>query len=406
MIGFVYLLFPFGNNIRIFIIKHNKMALLAYLHYTTDIFEVFMTDVARYQQKSKALSALSIAGVALTLGLAGCSNSETTEATANADGAAATEGQNIELLNVSYDVARDFYKDYNPLFVEHYKAEHPDSKILIKQSHGGSSKQALSVANGLQADVATMNQGSDIELLEKEGLVDSDWESQFPDNAVPFTSTIVFLVRKDNPKNIQDWEDLTKDGVEIVMANPKVTGNGRYAFLGAYGYGLHAFDQDETKAKGYVKDMLKNVKVYENGGRAATTTFVQRGIGDVLVTFENEANLAATDFGAGQVDIVYPKYSIKSESPVAVVKTVTDKKGTTDAAKAYLDYLWSEPAQQLAADLYLRPSVKSVLDKNSDKLPPVETFRPNDAFGTWDEIMSTYFSDGGVFDQLAVNAPQ
>ena len=365
-----------------------------------------MTDVARYQQKSKALSALSIAGVALTLGLAGCSNSETTEATANADGAAATEGQNIELLNVSYDVARDFYKDYNPLFVEHYKAEHPDSKILIKQSHGGSSKQALSVANGLQADVATMNQGSDIELLEKEGLVESDWESQFPDNAVPFTSTIVFLVRKDNPKNIQDWEDLTKDGVEIVMANPKVTGNGRYAFLGAYGYGLHAFDQDETKAKGYVKDMLKNVKVYENGGRAATTTFVQRGIGDVLVTFENEANLAATDFGAGQVDIVYPKYSIKSESPVAVVKTVTDKKGTTDAAKAYLDYLWSEPAQQLAADLYLRPSVKSVLDKNSDKLPPVETFRPNDAFGTWDEIMSTYFSDGGVFDQLAVNAPQ
>ena len=152
--------------------------------------------------------------------------------------------------------------------------------------------------------------------------------------------------------------------------------------------------------------MLKNVKVYENGGRAATTTFVQRGIGDVLVTFENEANLAATDFGLGKVDIVYPKYSIKSESPVAVVKTVTDKKGTSNAAKAYLDYLWSEPAQQLAANLYLRPSVKSVLDKNSDKLPPIDTFRPNDAFGTWDEIMSTYFSDGGVFDQLAINAPK
>ncbi len=177
MSSFVYWLFPFGNNIRIFIIKHNKMALLAYLHYTTDIFEVFMTDVARYQQKSKTLSALSIAGVALTLGLAGCSNSETTEAAA--DGSATTEGQNIELLNVSYDVARDFYKDYNPLFVEHYKAENPDSNILIKQSHGGSSKQALSVANGLQADVATMNQGSDIELLEKKGLVESDWESKF-----------------------------------------------------------------------------------------------------------------------------------------------------------------------------------------------------------------------------------
>ena len=360
-----------------------------------------------YKYKNKTLSVLSIASVALTLGIAGCSNSEKTEPTANAEGTpAATEGQDIELLNVSYDVARDFYKDYNPLFVDHYKSEHPNSNILIKQSHGGSSKQALSVANGLQADVATMNQGSDIELLEKKGLVESDWQSKFPDNAVPFTSTIVFLVRKDNPKGINDWQDLTKEGVEIVMANPKVTGNGRYAFLGAYGYGLHAFNKDETQAKNYVKDMLKNVKVYENGGRAATTTFVQRGIGDVLVTFENEANLAATDFGLGKVDIVYPKYSIKSESPVAVVKTVTDKKGTTDAAKAYLDYLWSEPAQQLAANLYLRPSVKSVLDKNSDKLPPIDTFRPNDAFGTWDEIMATYFSDGGVFDQLAVNAPK
>ncbi|MGO3641014.1 MAG: sulfate ABC transporter substrate-binding protein, partial [Psychrobacter sp.] len=171
-----------------------------------------MTHAAGYQQKSKKLNVLSIAGVALTLGLAGCSNGDTT---ANADGAAATEGQDIELLNVSYDVARDFYKDYNPLFVEHYKAENPDSNILIKQSHGGSSKQALSVANGLQADVATMNQGSDIELLEKEGLVESDWESKFPDNAVPFTSTIVFLVRKGNPEGINDWEDLTKDGLEI-----------------------------------------------------------------------------------------------------------------------------------------------------------------------------------------------
>ena len=358
-----------------------------------------MTYATRYQQKSKALNVLGMAGVALTLGLAGCSNNDQAETAASADGAA-TDSQTIELLNVSYDVARDFYKDYNPLFVEHYKTENPNANITINQSHGGSSKQALSVANGLQADVATMNQGSDIELLEKKGLVESDWQSKFPDNAVPFTSTIVFLVRKDNPKGINDWQDLTKEGVEIVMANPKVTGNGRYAFLGAYGYGLHAFNNDETAAKSYVKDMLSNVKVYENGGRAATTTFVQRGIGDVLVTFENEANLAATDFGAGKVDIVYPKYSIKSESPVAVVKSVTDKKGTTEAAKAYLDYLWSEPAQQLAADLYLRPSVKSVLDKNSDKLPPVDTFRPNDAFGTWDEIMSTYFSDGGVFDQL------
>ncbi|MBU5615637.1 sulfate ABC transporter substrate-binding protein [Psychrobacter sp. TAE2020] len=363
------------------------------------------SNTASYQHKKKTLSTLSIVGVALSLGLAGCSNNDKVDTAAKTDDAS-TAAQNIELLNVSYDVARDFYKDYNPLFIEHYKAENPDVNITVNQSHGGSSKQALSVANGLQADVATMNQGSDIELLEQKGLVASDWEGQFPDNAVPFTSTIVFLVRKDNPKNIKDWEDLTQSGVEIVMANPKVTGNGRYAFLGAYGYGLHAFNKDEAKTKSYVKDMLKNVKVYESGGRAATTTFVQRGIGDVLVTFENEANLAATQFGVGKVDIIYPKYSIKSESPVAIVNSVTDKKGTTAAAKAYLDYLWSEPAQQLAADLYLRPSVKSVLDKNGDKLPAIETFRPNDTFGSWDEIMGTFFSDGGVFDKLAVNAPQ
>ncbi|WP_352337765.1 sulfate ABC transporter substrate-binding protein [Psychrobacter sp. 16-MNA-CIBAN-0192] len=365
-------------------------------------------DLSTYTAKSKRRAVLGVTGVALALGLTGCSNNnDKTAAAPNADGTpAATESQNIELLNVSYDVARDFYKGYNPLFIEHYKTENPNANITVNQSHGGSSKQALSVANGLQADVATMNQGSDIELLEKKGLVEADWESKFPDNAVPFTSTIVFLVRKDNPKGIKDWADLTKPGVEIVLANPKSTGNGRYAFLGAYGYGLHAFNNDDAKTQSYVKDVLKNVKVYENGGRAATTTFVQRGIGDVLVTFENEANLAATQFGAGKVDIVYPKYSIKSESPVAIVKTVTDKKGSNAAAKAYLDYLWSEPAQQLAADLYLRPSVKSVLDKNGDKLPPIDTFRPNDTFGSWDDIMGKFFSDGGVFDKLAVNPPQ
>ena len=353
---------------------------------------------------SKAAKLASIGTMAtLALGLSACGDKDqASEASAGSE----AKSNNIELLNVSYDVARDFYKDFNPMFVEHYQAEHPDSTINIKQSHGGSSKQALSVANGLQADVATMNQGSDIELLQKRGLVADDWTEAFPDHSVPFTSTIVFLVRKDNPKNIQGWDDLTQPGLEIVMANPKVTGNGRYAFLGAYGYGLHKFNNDEDQTKSYVKDLLKNVKVYENGGRAATTTFVQRNIGDVLITFENEANLAATKFGKGQVEIAFPDYSIKSESPVAVVKTVTDKKGTTEAATEYLDYLWSEPAQQLAADLYLRPSVQSVLEANSDKLPPVDTFRPNDVFGTWDEIMDTFFSEGGVFDQLAVGAPK
>ena len=364
-----------------------------------------MTHFAqRYQtlgHRSLQRKTLTLFGVSI-MAIASLSACQKAPATSHENASASTtNSQGTSLLNVSYDVSRELYKAYNPIFIGQQK-----QKIDIQQSHGGSSKQALSVANGLQADVATMNQGSDIELLQKKGLVADNWTDAFPDYSVPFTSTIVFLVRKDNPKNITTWEDLTKPSVEIVMANPKVTGNGRYAFLGAYGYGLHTFNKDETKTNAFVKDVLKNVKVYENGGRAATTTFVQRNIGDVLITFENESNLAATQFGKGKVDIVYPKYSIKSESPVAVVNAVTDKKGTTEAATEYLKYLWSDEAQQLAADLYLRPSVKSVLDANSDKLPPVDTFRPNDVFGTWDEIMDKFFSDGGVFDQLAVNAPK
>lgn len=325
-------------------------------------------------------------------------------ATASTTNIAPSDPNNIKLLNVSYDVARDFYKDFNPLFVKEYTAKNQGKTIEIQQSHGGSSKQALAVANGLQADVVSMNQGSDIELLVKKGLVANDWRSQFPNDAVPYTSTIVFLVRKDNPKGIKDWSDLAKDGVQIVVANPKTSGNGRYAFLGAYGYGLHTFNKDETKTKAFVKSILKNVPVYENGGRAATTTFLQRQIGDVLVTFENEANLAVKNFGQGQVQIVYPSYTIAAGNPVAVVNAVTDKKGTTAAAKEYLNYLWSDTAQQLSADLYLRPSNEAILAKNADKLPKFATFRPRDVFGDWDTIMSVYFKDGGIFDELATPA--
>lgn len=307
----------------------------------------------------------------------------------------------INLLNVSYDVARDFYKDYNPSFTKAFQAKNAGKTIEIQQSHGGSSKQALSVANGLQADVVSMNQVSDIEMLAKKGLVAPDWQKQFPNNAVPYTSSVVFLVRKDNPKQIKDWADLTKQGVQIVLANPKTTGNGRYAFLGAYGYGLHSFNKDEAKTKDFVKQFLANVPVYENGGRAATTTFLQRQIGDVLVTFENEANMAVQEFGKGQVQIIYPSYTVSADNPVAIVKTVTDKKGTTEVAKDYLNGLWGDEAQQLAANLYLRPSNPAILAKNADKLPKITTFNPNEVFGSWDDIMNTYFKDGGVFDQLA-----
>ena len=357
-----------------------------------------MTTLNAQQTAVVALSSLAILGV----GLSGCSRAPTQQNPNAASAQTAAAGKDsVKLLNVSYDVARDFYKGYNPLFVKQYEAKQGGKSVDIQQSHGGSSKQALAVANGLQADVVSMNQGSDIELLVKKGLVAQDWQNQFPNKAVPYTSAVVFLVRKDNPKHINDWSDLTKSGVQIVLANPKTTGNGRYAFLGAYGYGLQRFNNDDSKAQAFVKDLLKNVPVYENGGRAATTTFLQRQIGDVLVTFENEANLAAKQFGQGQVQIVYPSYTVSAENPVAIVKTVTDKKGTIDVATAYLNGLWDAPAQQLAADLYLRPSDAQILAKNQDKLPTLNTFSPNDKFGSWSDIMSKYFKDGGVFDQLA-----
>lgn len=303
-------------------------------------------------------------------------------------------------LNVSYDVMRDFYKEFNPLFLEDYAAKHNGETLTIQQSHAGSSKQAMSVANGLLADVVTMNQSSDIQLLVDKGLIDAEWEQEFPDNAVPFTSLTVILVRKDNPKNIQDWEDLTKDGVQIVIANPKITGNGRYSFLALYGAALKEHNGDHEKAKELARGILKNTPILENGGRAATTTFVQRGIGDVLLTFENEAHMAANEFGKDQFEVIYPTYSIKAENPVAIVDTVVERKGSEATAKEYLDFLWSEPAQELAASLYLRPSSQEVLEKNADRFPPVETFRATEVFGDWPEIMQTYFADGGIFDEV------
>lgn len=364
-----------------------------------------MTHDIQTKLSLQKLPLLAVTSV-IALSIVGCSRAPTQKADNGSATASTTATTNsnpnaIKLLNVSYDVARDFYKDYNPIFVKDYQAKNAGKTIEIQQSHGGSSKQALAVANGLQADVVSMNQVSDIDMLVKKGVVAADWAKQFPNNAVPYTSSVVFLVRKDNPKAIKDWADLGKDGVQIVLANPKTTGNGRYAFLGAYGYGLHAFNNDETKTKAFVKSFLKNVPVYENGGRAATTTFLQRQIGDVLVTFENEANLAVKQFGQGQVQIIYPSYTVQADNPVAIVKSVTDKKGTTEAAKAYLNGLWGDEAQQLAANLYLRPSNPQILAKNADKLPAITTFNPTATFGNWDEIMGKYFKDGGIFDQLA-----
>ena len=333
-----------------------------------------------------------------TLSIAGCSQTQADSSSAN------DNKQNVSLLNVSYDVSRDFYKDYNPLFSDTYKSQHPNSKVNIKQSHGGSSKQALSVANGLQADVVTLNQATDMNLLVKKGLVAADWQQALPNNAVPYTSTIVLLVRSDNPKNIQDWQDLARPDIDIVMPNPKTSGTARYAFLGAYGYGLHHFQetsQTPAQTNSFIKNVLANVVTYDNGARAATTSFTQRGLGDVLITTENEAHLIAKKHAKGQVEIIYPSYSININNPVAVVKTVTDKNNNSEAANAYLKGLWDTPAQELMAQMYLRPSNQAILAAHKDTLLAIETFEPIAVFGSWDEIMADYFTDGGLFDQLA-----
>lgn len=339
-------------------------------------------------------------GLAIGLALAACGGQNNTANNQTGSAPIANSGNKVELLNVSYDVMRDFYKDYNPLFIKHYKEKNPNVDINVQQSHGGSSKQALSVANGLAADVVTMNQKSDIELLQKKNLVDNNWEQALPNHAVPFTSVSVLIVKKGNPKAIHDFADLTKDGVQVVIANPKTSGNGRYAFLSAYGSALKNNNNNHDTAKELTKKLLANVAVLDAGGRGATTTFAQRGIGDALITFENEAHTIVQQFGSDKFEIVYPKYTIAAENPVAVVKSVTDKKGTTAAAQDYLQYLWSDEAQNLAANLYLRPSKPEILAKYADRFPKVEAFRANDVFGSWDDIMKTYFADGGVFDQI------
>ncbi len=339
--------------------------------------------------------------LAFAMLMTGCNPTEATQQ----DGSNATvDAKNISLLNVSYDVSRDFYKDYNALFSADYQQKHSDSQVNINQSHGGSSKQALSVANGLQADVVTLNQESDMNLLVKKGLVASDWQQAFPNNAVPYTSTMVLLVRDGNPKNIKDWSDLARNDIDVVIPNPKTSGTARYAFLGAYGYGLHQFKetvQSPAKTDDFIKKLLANVVTYDNGARAATTSFTQRGLGDVLITTENEAHLAVKQFAKGQVNIVYPSYSIVIANPVAVVTAVTDKGGKTAAANAYLKGLWDTPAQELMAQMYMRPSNPQVLAAHKATLPDIETFEPVAVFGSWEQIMSTFFVDGGRFDQLA-----
>ncbi|MBN8748845.1 Sulfate-binding protein [Xylophilus ampelinus] len=303
-----------------------------------------------------------------------------------------------QLLNVSYDVAREFYKDYNAAFVAHYKKT-KGVDVKIDQSHAGSSAQARAVADGLDADVVTMNTSTDIEFLAEKGVVAKDWAKRFPDNAAPTTSTMLFLVRNGNPKGIKDWEDLVKPGVQVVIVNPKTGGNGRYAYLAAWGYVKKKGGTDAQAAE-FVGKLFKNVPVLARGGRDATTAFLQRNIGDALITFESEVVSIDREFGAGKVDAVYPSISILAENPVAVVERTTAKKGTGELAKAYLDWLYSDEAQEIAAKHALRPRSQAVLKKHVATFKPLQLFTVQELFGSLSEAQKVHFNDGGQFDKL------
>jgi sulfate transport system substrate-binding protein len=302
------------------------------------------------------------------------------------------------LLNVSYDVAREFYKDYNAAFVAHYKKT-AGKDVKIDQSHAGSSAQARAVADGLEADVVTMNTTTDIDFLANAGVVAKDWAKRFPQNAAPTTSTMLFLTRNGNPKGIKDWDDLVKPGVQVVIVNPKTGGNGRYAYLAAWGYVKKKGGSDAQAAE-FVGKLFKNVPVLARGGRDATTAFLQRSIGDVLITFESEVVSIEREFGAGKANAVYPSISIVAENPVAVVERTVNKKGTGELAKAYLDYLYSEEAQEIAAKHALRPRSEAVLKKHAAVFKPLQLFTVQELFGSLGEAQKVHFNDGGQFDKL------
>ncbi|HJV26616.1 MAG TPA: sulfate ABC transporter substrate-binding protein [Aromatoleum sp.] len=320
-----------------------------------------------------------------------------------AAGLAIASGAHAEsnLLNVSYDVARDVYKDYNPMFQKYWK-EKTGETIEIRQSHGGSSKQARAVADGLEADVVTMNQATDVDFLAQKGLVATDYAKRFPDNASPYTSTMVFIVRKGNPKAIKDWSDVAKPGMQVIVPHPKNTGNGRYSYLAAWGYALKQPGGNDKTAADFVAHVLKNAPLFPSGGRDATTTFMQRNIGDVLITFESEAELIAREFGRGNFEVVYPSLSVLAEFPVAIVEKVVDKKGTRKVAQAYLEYLWSKEGQENAAQNYLRPRNAEILKKYSAQFPAIKTFTVDEVFGGWAKATAAHFKDGGSFDQIYV----
>jgi sulfate/thiosulfate transport system substrate-binding protein len=306
----------------------------------------------------------------------------------------------IKLLNVSYDPTREFYQEYNAAFAKYWKAKTGDD-VTINQSHGGSGKQAQLVIAGLEADVVTLALAYDIDAISQQaGLLPSDWQKKFPDNSTPYTSTIVFLVRQGNPKNIKDWDDLVKPGVTVVTPNPKTSGGARWSYLAAYAYALENYGHDDAKAQDFVKRLYKNVPVLDSGSRGATITFAQHQVGDVLLAWENEAHLALKEFGTNRFEIVTPSLSILAEPPVAVVEKNAQRHGTSEAARAYLNYLYSDEGQELAAKYFYRPRNEQIAAKYSSVFSKLKLVTVDGEFGGWTKAQQTHFADGGTFDQI------
>ncbi|HLO96117.1 MAG TPA: sulfate ABC transporter substrate-binding protein [Burkholderiaceae bacterium] len=308
------------------------------------------------------------------------------------------QAADVTLLNVSYDISRELYKDLNPLFAAEWKKK-TGKTVSIQQSHAGSSAQANAVTNGLEADVVTMNQAPDLEMLADKGLIAADWRRKFANDAAPYWTTTVFLVRSGNPKGIKEWADLARPGLQVIIPNPKTSGNGRYTYLAAWG-SVVATGGKEADARAFVGKLLANVPVLDGGGRGATTTFTQRGIGDVLLTFEAEAELIENEFGKGLFDVVAPSVSIEAEAPVAIVDKVAAKKGNTALAKAYLDFLYSPEAQEIIAKNNFRPRDPAVVKRHAQRYADIKLFSVDQLLGGWPKVGKTHFADGGTYDQI------
>jgi sulfate/thiosulfate-binding protein len=347
--------------------------------------------------KRKFLSAVLLASGFTLAGCGGNDSAPAAESGADAPAAAVTR----QLLNVSYDPTRELYQEFNPAFAAHWK-EQTGENVEITQSHGGSGSQARAVIDGLDADVVTLALAYDIDAIaERTGKVNADWESALPENAAPYTSTIVFLVRKGNPKGIHDWSDLVKEGVGVITPNPKSSGGARWNYLAAWGYALRQPGGSEQSAQDFVQALFKNVLVLDSGARGSTTTFVQRGIGDVLISWENEAFLAVNELGPDQLEIVVPSVSILAEPSVAVVHGNAETKGNIDVATAYLDYLYEAEGQRIAAKNYYRPRHPELASpEDVARFPQLETFTIRDVFGSWKDAQAKHFNDGGIFDAI------